>query len=119
MYIIKIQSYTTFTNKPYVHYIYKDTPKDKPYITTENINHAHHFTFEEKNSFLENHTLEGTVIVMSVQRKYRIKVNGHYVKDNGKEYLDECTKEESIFSADFAQALHKQCPLKIELEEIR
>ncbi len=50
--------------------------------------------------------------------KYRIKFDGTYVKECDFEYLVACNKEESIFSEDYAKAMKKQCPTRIELEEV-
>ena len=48
---------------------------------------------------------------------YRIKFDGKYVKECDYEYLVKCKKEESQFSKSMAQAIKKQCPERIEIEE--
>lgn len=48
---------------------------------------------------------------------YRIKFDGEYVKECDFEYLIECPKEESEFSDAVAEAIKKQCPNRVELEE--
>ena len=50
--------------------------------------------------------------------KYHVKFDGQYVHECEYEYLVECDKEESIFCESSAISIKKQCPNRIELEEI-
>ena len=61
-YIIKIQRSSFFTDKPCVNYIATYTTS-KP-IVTDNIDNAYRFTFEEKECYLQQHELFGTVICL-------------------------------------------------------
>jgi len=48
-----------------------------------------------------------------------LKFDGKYVKESDHEYLDECEKEESVFSEATAESIKKECPDRVELEEIK
>ena len=48
-----------------------------------------------------------------------LKFDGKYVKECDHEYLDECEKEESVFSKAVAESIKKECPDRVELEEIK
>ena len=48
----------------------------------------------------------------------RIKFDGKYVKECDYEYLVKCPKDESVFEDDVADSMKKQCPMRIEIEEI-
>ena len=47
-----------------------------------------------------------------------LKFDGKYVKECDCEYLVECDKEESLFEDWQAEAIEKQCPSRVELEEV-
>ena len=48
-----------------------------------------------------------------------IKFDGNYVKECNYEYLVECEKEESLFEDDIAQSMKKQCPNRVEIEDVK
>ena len=48
-----------------------------------------------------------------------VKFDGKYVKESNHEYLDYCKKEESVFSEAVAESIKKECPHRVELEEIK
>ena len=48
----------------------------------------------------------------------RIKWDGHYVKKCDYEYLIKCDKQESLFEDDIAEGIEKQCPSRVEIENI-